>query len=87
MRLIRVQEPFAGQVWIFELKHDRFRGMAYTENGTCRLISRHGHEFKGFKDLCDGIAQSDKADRLPDSCMERPSASPGCPPGHDRRRR
>jgi hypothetical protein len=27
--------------WLFELKHDGFRSLAYVENGRCRRVSGH----------------------------------------------
>jgi ATP-dependent DNA ligase len=32
--------------WLFELKHDGFRSLAYIENGQCRLVSRHRNTYK-----------------------------------------
>jgi bifunctional non-homologous end joining protein LigD len=57
MRLRRGRCPFDSQEWIFELKHDGFRPLAYLENDPCRLLSCNGHEFSGFKQLCDRIAR------------------------------
>jgi bifunctional non-homologous end joining protein LigD len=34
--------------WIFELKYDGFRALAYIDAGECRLVSRHGNRFKSF---------------------------------------
>jgi ATP-dependent DNA ligase len=36
MKLFRVAEPSDHFDWIFELKHDGFRSLAYIENGQCR---------------------------------------------------
>ena len=58
MRLTRVRKPFDGPDWIFEVKHDGFRALAYLEHGACRLFSRNGHEFKGFRPLCEEIARN-----------------------------
>ena len=41
MRLRLVKEPFDNPDYIFELKHDGFRTLAYIENGECRLVSRN----------------------------------------------
>jgi bifunctional non-homologous end joining protein LigD len=51
MPLVRRPEPFTHADWIFEVKWDGFRSLAYIENGRCRLISRNGNEFKSFPDL------------------------------------
>jgi bifunctional non-homologous end joining protein LigD len=58
MRLGRRSEPFDHPDWIFEIKYDGFRALAYIENGVCRLISRNNHAFKGFGPLCASIAES-----------------------------
>jgi len=42
--------PFSHPDWFFEIKWDAFRGLAYLEDGHCRLISRNGNEFKSFPD-------------------------------------
>jgi bifunctional non-homologous end joining protein LigD len=34
--------------WVFELKYDGFRALAYIESGGCRLMSRNGNQFKSF---------------------------------------
>jgi bifunctional non-homologous end joining protein LigD len=41
MRLRLVKEPFDDPDYIFELKHDGFRAIAYIEHGGCRLVSRN----------------------------------------------
>ena len=41
MRLRLVKEPFNEPDYIFELKHDGFRALAYIERGECRLVSRN----------------------------------------------
>lgn len=47
--------------WIFELKCDGFRALAYIENGECRLISRNGNQFKSFPSLTRALALECKA--------------------------
>jgi bifunctional non-homologous end joining protein LigD len=37
--------------WLYELKHDGFRALAYLDQGRCRLVSRRGNEMKRFEDL------------------------------------
>lgn len=41
MRLRLVKEPFDHPNYIFELKHDGFRAVAYLHNRECKLISRN----------------------------------------------
>ncbi len=55
--LVRIPEPFNDPEWIFELKLDGFRALAYVENGRCRLVSRNGHTFKRFDPLCAALAK------------------------------
>lgn len=35
--------------WLFELKHDGYRAVAYIENGEYKLESREENMFKGFQ--------------------------------------
>src|SRR5262245_2171209 len=56
MRLARRPEPFDHPDWIYELKHDGFRSLAYIEDGRCRLESRRRHEYKSFRQLQASIA-------------------------------
>jgi bifunctional non-homologous end joining protein LigD len=51
MPLTRRPEPFSHPDWLFEVKWDGFRSLAYIENGHCKLMSRNGNEFKSFSDL------------------------------------
>jgi ATP-dependent DNA ligase len=43
MPLVRQREPFSHPEWLFEIKQDGFRGLAYIERSTCRLLSRNGN--------------------------------------------
>ena len=51
MRLTRVAKPFDDPNYVFELKHDGFRAMAYIEEKTCKLIGRNSNLFKSFSPL------------------------------------
>jgi hypothetical protein len=42
------REPFDGSEWVFEVKHDGFRAIAFIEGGQCRLLSRNGYRFSEF---------------------------------------
>jgi len=55
-KLARSLEPFDDPAWLFELKHDGFRSLAYLEDGRCRLISRHRNVYKSFETLRDALA-------------------------------
>ncbi|MGB7437168.1 MAG: RNA ligase family protein [Candidatus Acidiferrum sp.] len=46
-----VAKPFSDPDYIFELKHDGFRALAYVEEGKCRLVSRNGNLLKSFGSL------------------------------------
>ena len=61
MRLGRAHKPFDDPEWLFEVKHDGFRALAYLEKDKCRLISRKGHEFSGFDPLREDIARNLRA--------------------------
>jgi len=54
--LARRRDPFDHRDWLFELKLDGFRALAYIERGTCRLVSRNGITFKRFAPLASEIA-------------------------------
>jgi len=49
--LVRIPEPFNDPEWIFELKLDGFRALAYIEQGQCRLVSRNGQSYRSFDPL------------------------------------
>ena len=51
MQLILLPEPFDHPEWIFELKHDGFRCVAYVPDGKCRLVSRRGNVYSSIKNL------------------------------------
>ena len=55
MRLSRRSEPFDSDDYVFALKIDGFRSLAYIENGRCDLVSRNGNSFRNFKDLAQWI--------------------------------
>jgi bifunctional non-homologous end joining protein LigD len=53
----RRRDLFESAEWIYELKHDGFRVLAYLNGGRCRLVSRRGTEMKRFTDLSACIAK------------------------------
>jgi bifunctional non-homologous end joining protein LigD len=53
---VRVRQPFDHPDWVFEVKHDGFRALAYIEKGTCRLVSRRGHVHNAFGPLAAALA-------------------------------
>jgi ATP-dependent DNA ligase len=38
--------------WLYELKYDGFRALAYIDHGRCHLVSRRGNQLERFDDLC-----------------------------------
>jgi ATP-dependent DNA ligase len=54
---VRRRDLFESADWVYELKHDGFRALAYLDAKRCRLISRRGNEMKRFADLCACIAK------------------------------
>src|SRR5215467_10949582 len=62
IRLSRRIEPFDSDQFIFELKIDGFRSLAYIENDDCDLVSRNGNTFRNFKDLAQWIGDNLKVE-------------------------
>jgi bifunctional non-homologous end joining protein LigD len=48
---VRVPEPFDHPDWLFEVKYDGFRAMAYIQGGKANLISRKGNAYESFAPL------------------------------------
>ncbi|HCL31863.1 MAG TPA: hypothetical protein DIC52_25985 [Candidatus Latescibacteria bacterium] len=48
--LIKQPSAFSDPEWLFEVKHDGFRSLAYIED-KCRLVSRNGNTYQRFKEL------------------------------------
>jgi ATP-dependent DNA ligase len=59
MRLRLVKEPFDNSDYIFELKHDGFRAIAYIDSGGCRLVSRN------LRSLCHSSTSVHRLERYP----------------------
>jgi ATP-dependent DNA ligase len=57
LTLTRQREPFDDADWLFELKHDGFRGVAYVSAGDCKLISRNANVFRRFPQLCESLSK------------------------------
>ena len=57
MRLTRVAKPFDDPDYVFELKHDGFRALAYIEAGECKLVSRNSNQFKSFVSLKESLGK------------------------------
>ncbi len=61
MDLLQVSAPFDDPDFLYEVKFDGFRALAYVEDGHCELVSRKGHTYKRFRELAQGIAADLKA--------------------------
>ena len=53
--LVRVPDAFDHDDFIFELKMDGFRALAYIDEHETRLVSRKGNVYRSFADLCAPI--------------------------------
>ena len=58
MPLGRRAAPFDHPEWVFEVKHDGFRAIAYVKAGHCELVSRRGYVYKRFLALAEQIAEN-----------------------------
>ena len=56
MPLVQLREAFDDPEWLFELKYDGFRALAYIERGHTRLVSRKGIAYNSFAVLAGQIA-------------------------------
>jgi bifunctional non-homologous end joining protein LigD len=62
MTLARTREAFDHADFVFELKYDGFRALAYVDGGRCRLVSRKNHVYKSYAPLCEWIGKHLRAD-------------------------
>jgi bifunctional non-homologous end joining protein LigD len=55
--IIPVRRPdiLGSSDWVYEIKYDGFRALAYLDEGRCRFVSRKGNEMKRFEDLSAAI--------------------------------
>jgi bifunctional non-homologous end joining protein LigD len=56
-QLTLVRHPFDHPDFLFELKHDGFRALAYVSDGHCELISRRRNSYMSFQELRDNLAK------------------------------
>ena len=61
MRLLRIPEPFDHPAWLYEVKFDGFRALAYVTGHHCQLVSRNGHPFKSWPYFAEEIAHAVRA--------------------------
>ena len=69
IQLKKEPDAFDRKGWVFELKYDGFRALAYLEAGTCRLVSRNGNDFARFPTLARRLAEHLE---LRNAILERP---------------
>jgi len=62
MPLERRRRPFDHPEWIFELKYDGFRALAFIDGGGTNLVPRRGLEYRRFDDLRGEITLEANAD-------------------------
>jgi ATP-dependent DNA ligase len=48
---------FNDRAWVFEPKHDGFRGLAYLTPDECTIHSKRGNRFKRFGTLCGPLRE------------------------------
>jgi hypothetical protein len=57
MQLSLVAAAFDNPDWLFEIKHDGFRALAYISEGKCTLVSRKNNQYKSFAALRESLAK------------------------------
>src|SRR5687768_9669472 len=57
--IIPIERPtaFNDPAWVFEPKHDGFRGLVYLTPDTCVIRSKEGHTFKRFGALAGPLRE------------------------------
>ena len=56
--LTSLKEPIGHPNWIYELKHDGFRGILYVDGEQAWLVSRKGKKFRQFDPLLEQVLRS-----------------------------
>jgi bifunctional non-homologous end joining protein LigD len=68
------RDAFDHPDYIFELKHDGFRALAYVDNDGTRLVSMRGNVYRSFPRLCEGIRDEVKCEAVLDGeivCLDK----------------
>ena len=60
MELVQQATPFDGAGWVFEVKYDGFRSLAYIDNGTCKLVSRNDYDYAQLRRSARRAAHADQ---------------------------
>jgi bifunctional non-homologous end joining protein LigD len=66
MTVSRIRAPFDHPDFLFELKHDGFRSLAYVSDAHCELVSRKRNHYKSFDSLKAALAHLKAADAILD---------------------
>lgn len=74
MSLARLPVPFDHPDWLFELKYDGFRALAYVDDSKVQLVSRKGNIYKSFTHFRKALAQT-----LPPAVLDGEIVHGGCP--------
>jgi ATP-dependent DNA ligase len=53
--LVSSSNPFNDQDWIFEIKYDGIRALAYVLGDDCQLVASDQSKLKDFKCICSAI--------------------------------
>jgi bifunctional non-homologous end joining protein LigD len=56
-QLTLFRTPFNDPDFLFELKVDGFRALAYIDDGVCELVSRRRNPYKSFRELANSLRQ------------------------------
>ena len=57
MGLRRLPGPFSDRDWLFEIKHDGFRSLAYIQDKAVDLVSRRRYVYESFAPLRESIGR------------------------------
>jgi len=74
LKLTLLRQPFDHPDWVFELKHDGFRAIAYLSAARRRLVSSRGTIFKTVNPLCEALSKLPVRDAILDGeivCLDR----------------
>jgi bifunctional non-homologous end joining protein LigD len=66
MTLTRIATPFDHPDFVYELKHDGFRCLAYVSESRCDLVSRRKYSYKSFDSLKTALAKLKATDAILD---------------------
>ena len=78
MRLSRILAPFDNPDFVFELKHDGFRSLAYIADGRCSLVSWRTNYYQRFDSLKAALANLKVTDAILDGelvCLDEDGKS------------